>query len=176
MPKRTPDIEPWERQEGETPRAFEAFAAYRDMGAERSIRKTSQKLAKNTTTIKEWSVKYNWVKRVAAYDTHLDKEARDRAAAEVKRMTNRHIRIAMQLQEKAITALQQLKPEDLPPKMLLAFIAKATQLERMNRLDEAGFNEAKDAQVEDDGFLAALNDTAREVASFEPDVPDNLDP
>ena len=38
--------EVWERQEGETAQAFQAFAAYRDMGAERSLAKVAQKVGK----------------------------------------------------------------------------------------------------------------------------------
>jgi len=56
-------------------------------------------------------------------------------------MTNRHIRIAMQLQAKAVAALENLDENSLTPKMLLAFLSKATELERTNRLDEAGIGE-----------------------------------
>jgi len=91
-------------------------------------------------------------------------------------MTNRHIRIAMQLQEKALAALTALNPEDIPAKELLSFLAKATQLERMNRLDEAGLNEAKETQIEDDGFMEALNEVAGGMEGYESDVPVDANP
>ena len=56
-------------------------------------------------------------------------------------MTNRHIRIAMTLQRKALEALEQLDVATLSPKMQLAFLSKATEIERMNRLCEAGMDE-----------------------------------
>ena len=49
MPKWTD--KPWERQKGESEKAYEAFAAYRDMGPERSITKVSQSLNKTRTLI-----------------------------------------------------------------------------------------------------------------------------
>ena len=66
-------------------------------------------------------------------------------------MTNRHIRIAMTLQRKALEALEQLDVTTLSPKMQLAFLAKATEIERINRLAEAGLDE--DGKMDtDDGI------------------------
>lgn len=142
MPKRQePEIAPWEQQPGESAKAFEAFAAYRDMGAERSLRKLTQRLHKNLTTIRDWSVKWNWQERVRAYDRELDRQAREQAVRSVRQMTDRHIRIAMQLQAKAVRALENLDEAQLTPKMMLAFLTKATELERMNRLSNAGLDE-----------------------------------
>jgi hypothetical protein len=141
MPKRTDPEVLWEHQPGESAKAFEAFAAYRDMGAERSLRKLTQQLHKNLTTIRDWSVKWNWQERVRAYDRELDRQAREQAVRSVRQMTDRHIRIAMQLQAKAVRALENLDEAQLTPKMMLAFLTKATELERMNRLSSAGLDE-----------------------------------
>ncbi|MBQ9739869.1 MAG: hypothetical protein IJV91_02910 [Kiritimatiellae bacterium] len=141
MPKRTEPEVLWEQQPGESAKAFEAFAAYRDMGAERSLRKLTQQLHKNLTTIRDWSVKWNWQERVRAYDRELDRQAREQAVRSVRQMTDRHIRIAMQLQAKAVRALENLDEAQLTPKMMLAFLTKATELERMNRLSNAGLDE-----------------------------------
>ena len=141
MPKRTEPEVLWEQQPGESAKAFEAFAASRDMGAERSLRKLTQQLHKNLTTIRDWSVKWNWQERVRAYDRELDRQAREQAVRSVRQMTDRHIRIAMQLQAKAVRALENLDEAQLTPKMMLAFLTKATELERMNRLSNAGLDE-----------------------------------
>ena len=141
MPKRQEAENPWEQQPGESAKAFEAFAAYRDMGAERSLRKLTQQLHKNLTTIRDWSVKWNWQERVRAYDRELDRQAREQAVRSVRQMTDRHIRIAMQLQAKAVRALENLDEAQLTPKMMLAFLAKATEIERMNRLSAAGMDD-----------------------------------
>lgn len=142
MPKRQePDIAPWEQQPGESAKAFEAFAIYRDMGVERSVRKVTQRLNKSLTLIGKWSSRYNWPERARAYDRDLDRQAHAQAVRDVRSMTNRHIRIAMQLQAKALEALEQLNVATLSPKMQLAFLAKATEIERMNRLSAAGMDD-----------------------------------
>lgn len=143
MPKRhEPDIAPWEQQPGESAKAFEAFAIYRDMSAERSVRKVTQRLNKSLTLIGKWSSRYNWPERARAYDRDLDRQAHAQAVRDVRSMTNRHIRIAMQLQAKALEALEQLNVATLSPKMQLAFLAKATEIERMNRLSAAGMDDS----------------------------------
>ena len=142
MPKRQePDIAPWEQQPGESAKAFEAFAIYRDMGVERSVRKVTQRLNKSLPLIGKWSSRYNWPERARAYDRDLDRQAHAQAVRDVRSMTNRHIRIAMQLQAKALEALEQLNVATLSPKMQLAFLAKATEIERMNRLSAAGMDD-----------------------------------
>ena len=133
MPKRTEPEVLWEQQPGESAKAFEAFAAYRDMGTERSIRKVAQQLNKSNALIARWSKNYEWPDRARAYDRELDRQAREQAV--------RHIRIAMQLQAKAVRALENLDEAQLTPKMMLAFLTKATELERMNRLSNAGLDE-----------------------------------
>ena len=143
MPKRQePDIAPWEQQPGESAKAFEAFTIYRDMGVERSVRKVTQRLNKSLTLIGKWSSRYNWPERARAYDRDLDRQAHAQAVRDVRSMTNRHIRIAMQLQAKALEALEQLNVATLSPKMQLAFLAKATEIERMNRLSAAGMDDS----------------------------------
>lgn len=48
MPKRS-DVKPWERQEGESAKAFEAFTIYAGLGADRSLRAVAQQLGKSKT-------------------------------------------------------------------------------------------------------------------------------
>ena len=100
------------------------------------------RLNKSLTLIGKWSSRYNWPERARAYDRDLDRQAHAQAVREVRSMTNRHIRIAMQLQAKALEALEQLNVATLSPKMQLAFLAKATEIERMNRLSAAGMDDS----------------------------------
>ncbi|MEG2621935.1 MAG: hypothetical protein RSC06_03455 [Clostridia bacterium] len=141
MPKRKEADAPWEQQPRESAKAFQAFAAYRDMGSSRTVRKVVQQLNKSLTLIGKWSSAYDWVERSRAYDRELDRQAREQAVRDVQQMTNRHIRIAMQLQHKALEALETLDVKALSPKMQLAFLSKATELERLNRLGAAGMDE-----------------------------------
>lgn len=70
----------WQRIEGETDKAFDAFCKYRNLGADRSIEKAFQQYQNSTKTVpgywKEWSAKFDWVERAAAYDEYLLDEHR----------------------------------------------------------------------------------------------------
>lgn len=131
MPKWTD--KPWERQKGESEKAFEAFAVYRDMGEKRTLTAVAEKLQKSGTLIRRWKDRWDWVERVRAYDNGLEKEARAKVIKDRKDMTERHIKIAMQLQKKALEALNSLEVEAMSPKDIKEYIKMATDLERLNR-------------------------------------------
>lgn len=144
MPKYN-DEKPWERQKKESPQAFEAFSSYRDLGAERSTAKVQRKLCKSLTIIQRWCKDWNWVERARLYDNSLEQEARKATVKGIKDMTDRHIRLSMQLQAKAVAALGELEPEDMSPKDIKEFIKMATELERLNRITEQQSSSDKDA-------------------------------
>ena len=132
MPNRTKD-DLWERQPGESAQAYEAFAIYRDMGSNRSLRVVAEQLSKSDTLIKRWSREKKWGERCRAYDNHLDDVARQEALRKYKKMRTRHIGIALQLQEKALAELKNLPDGSMTPKDIIQFLDKATELERDNR-------------------------------------------
>lgn len=124
---------PWERQEGESEKAFEAFAIYKDMSANRSVRTVAQELNKSVSLIARWSIKWNWGERVRAYDNALEKEAEAAAIKERKEMLKRHVGISMQLQKKALEALQLLSVEDICARDIKEFLKVSTEIERLSR-------------------------------------------
>lgn len=86
---------PWERQNGETDAAWEAFVVYRDdPSMPRSVRRTARALAKNSTTVRDWSAEYGWVMRAAEFDAYLDRQRVIARVAEIKAMEQRHAQIA----------------------------------------------------------------------------------
>lgn len=127
-------IKPWERQKGESSQAFEAFSSYRDLGAERSTSKVQQKLGKNLRLIQRWSSQWNWVERTRAYDNDLDRVSKKLTEKAIKSMSDRHIKLAMQVQAKAIAALGELETENMSAKDIKEFIKMATELERICRI------------------------------------------
>jgi hypothetical protein len=94
--------EPWERQPGESDRAFEAFRLYRDLGPSRTLDRAGELVSPRegptgaqggaqdgaqpgrkrgaTGCIRGWAAKHHWAERAGAWDAHLDRERR--AAAE----------------------------------------------------------------------------------------------
>ena len=136
--------EPWERQKGETPRAYEAFAVYRDMGPGRSQVKVGQKLSKNTATIAGWSTKYDWVKRVAAWDAEQDRIARQDQIDEIKKMRKRHTDLASAMLVKAARALQRIPEDEIKAADVSRMVETASKLERISRGDAGDVVEERD--------------------------------
>lgn len=65
----------WERLDGESVKAFNAFKTYLRLGNKRSLAKTAEALGHAALgTVTGWSSQFNWVDRVAAYD-EADMEA-----------------------------------------------------------------------------------------------------
>ena len=153
MPKRN-DTDPWERQEGESVKAFEAFAVYLGMGENRSIRAVARECGKSSSLISRWSVAHQWVERVAAYNSDIQKKAHATAVKKAQEMADRHISIALKMQAKALQALANMNPEDIDPKNLVAFIREATKLERENRTEIVKETDPNKGGAEDSSTLA----------------------
>ena len=69
---------PWDRQKGETRKAFEAFLCYRDLGPPRTLEATGKALGKVPKWMEQLSAKWGWVDRVAAYEESVRAEAEHR--------------------------------------------------------------------------------------------------
>lgn len=129
------DAKPWERQEGETPKQFEAFVVYRDMGEERSLSKVAQQLSKTKQLLSRWSSANNWVERCNAWDDEQDRISRKEQIKAIKKMRERHAKIAEAGLVKAAQALQKMKPEDFKPGDIPRFLEACSKLERLSRGD-----------------------------------------
>lgn len=102
----------YDRLPEETDKAFQAFILYRDMGAQRTQEKVLEALGKTTgylRQLQEWSGLYRWVERSAAYDAHIDTQARKVLEREaIKRradMLKRHALLGKVLQQKSAAYL-----------------------------------------------------------------------
>lgn len=170
MPKHS-DAQPWERLEGESVKAYEAFTVYLNLGTERSQQAVSKELSKSRQLIGRWSATYRWVERVAAYDADVQKKAHAEAVKKRRKMANRHISIALKLQEKALQALEGMDPSEIDPKNLVAFIREATKLERDNRMEiEADTSPSKASEQEDSSLAAVISEAwERRKQQNEPD-------
>lgn len=89
----------FERQPGESSKAYSAFCTYRDLGPERSLVKASESYygsTANLAQVKVWSSRFDWVDRARTYDDwqeligrqaiqeHLESRAEDFAARQAK--------------------------------------------------------------------------------------------
>jgi hypothetical protein len=127
------EIMPWDRLSGESTPAFEAFTLYRDSGLKRSIAKVATELGKSTKLLERWSRHHMWVERVRAYDVHMDQVQVQEQEKQRREMAERHARIALSLQTKAIERLKSLNAEDLDVDAVLRYVVEAAKLERLAR-------------------------------------------
>ena len=65
------EMKPWERQEGESDKAFAAFRVYLEMGPKRSIAAVAQECTKSVSLIKRWSKRWDWRVRVRKHTDSL---------------------------------------------------------------------------------------------------------
>ena len=84
----------WEILPGESSKAYEAFAVYRDLGVERSFRRASAELGKSRQMLGKWSVRWGWVERVRAYDAYLLQQRRIEMEAAIMDMNRQHAALA----------------------------------------------------------------------------------
>ena len=143
MNKTTIPPEPWERQQGESAKAFEAFAIYRDM-PQRSIREVARQLGKSNTIIARWSSNHEWQKRVAAWDGEQDRIAREAQIQEIKKMRKRHADLATAMLVKASKALKKIPEDDIKASDVSRMVETAAKLERISRGDVSEVLEERD--------------------------------
>lgn len=135
--------EPWERQVGESGKAFEAFAIYRDM-SNRSCRKVAEQLGKSNGLIERWSRNHDWQKRVAAWDAEQDRIARQSQIDEIKKMRRRHADLASAMLVKAARALQRIPEDEIKAGDVSRMVDTAAKLERISRGDAGEVVEERD--------------------------------
>ena len=127
------NVQPWERQRNERSEAFQAFQAYRDMGADRNQRAVAQQLSKSPTLVANWSRRWGWVERVAAWENELDRHGREVQIQEVEEMYRRHVQEAVSLQRKGIEALRITDADILKFSDIVAALREGSNMERLAR-------------------------------------------
>ena len=121
----------WYRLKGESRKAYEAFAVYRDLGAARSQAKVAERLGKSLELMKRWSAKHEWVDRAASFDANEEFELMSAEREERIKMRRNDAKIARMMMEKAVDALQLVDPKDLSPAQLRELIMDGAKLQRL---------------------------------------------
>ena len=80
----------WERQPGESAKAYNFFCRYRDMGYERSYAKVAREVGKAHITIAKMANRWNWVKRVQAHIDEMEKVRYQLETKAIADMVRRH--------------------------------------------------------------------------------------
>jgi len=100
----------WDRQPGESSKAYAHFCLYRDRGVSRSIRQMPS-VSGCTSVVRQlnrWSSRWRWVERCQKYDDYLEHERRLQQEKERRAMHERHARVALLGMNVAVKGLESL--------------------------------------------------------------------
>ena len=157
---------PWERQPGETAKAFAAFCVYRDLPPERrSVRlawetSTGRKAPRTSKGPRAGSVWYHWgednawVFRAGAWDSELDRRATDEITRMAVKAKLQRLKEARWLHTQGYELLQQAaaRGEDIPAAVMLRMLEAGQNAERLELGDATERTEVsaveRDAQAE----------------------------
>lgn len=131
---------PYERLKGESVQAFSHFVVYRDMGLQRSQRKTAAQVKINEHTISLHATKWKWQDRALMWDRMIDARSRKAQLDAVEQMQKRHIAMSQGLQNLTARELQKLidksqttKKPILKPEQLARLMQLGMDSERLSR-------------------------------------------
>jgi hypothetical protein len=131
-----PQLDPWERQPGESDRMYSRFAAYLELGRTRTLTTAAEILTStgdetklHGAYIRELSARFRWVERVGAYDREQDRLERERLVEQRRDMIRRHRQWANDLSAKAKGALANLKTEKITPLDIVRMLRLAAGIE-----------------------------------------------
>ena len=127
------EIYPWERQPGETEKAYEAFLIYKNLGPGRTVTEVAKELTKSRQLLARWSSQYRWKDRASEYDRENERKEQIATQKARKEMIKRHIQIGTTLQGKAIQALKNISLDEMKPQDIERFLQFGTKLESENR-------------------------------------------
>ena len=124
----------WERQPGETAKAYAAFLLYRDLPAiDRSVaaaREGHQKDRKGTVRQwNGWSTRNGWVNRAAEHDSALASRRRERMAKEVERAQDDAAVTIRATLDKVKERIEGMDPEELSAGQIPAALRTLIELE-----------------------------------------------
>jgi hypothetical protein len=84
----------WDRRTNETPKAYEAFKVYLELGDSRGIPKVSEQCSKNRSQLFRWVARHDWVERARLWDSMNAEEERRTFQKDKETMIRRHASMA----------------------------------------------------------------------------------
>jgi hypothetical protein len=124
-----PDPRPWERMPGESVKAYAHFGTYLTMGTERSIAKLAKERGRGARVLKEWSARWHWVDRVAAWEDDQARRRRLIVQEETFEMHKYNARVGRWLRQRGVDWLEE-HPDALTPASAIRAIEVGTRVTR----------------------------------------------
>ena len=144
--KAPPDATPWERVSGESPEAWKAFQAFRDLGQDRTIRAAAEQIGRGKSTLDKYSMDFAWMDRAAAWDREQDRQVQKAQLAAIRQMRKRHADLAMAALGKTARALARISEDEFKAADIARLMEVASRLERLARGDVGDVIEAREGE------------------------------
>jgi hypothetical protein len=123
----------FDRLDGEVPEDYALFRGYINMGAGRSMRTLAERIGVGRERLQALSLKNSWVTRATEHDDEITRKALAELEGQGIEMRTRHAEDAKLIIEKAMEAVQHVRPEFMSPRDIPVWIDVATKLERSSR-------------------------------------------
>jgi hypothetical protein len=137
----------WERQVGESTKAYSAFQKYLNLSSRRTLREVAELSHCSGQNIARWSRRWFWVARVQAYDVIEEERFREQMSRDRLSMRRRQIALGIACQNIAAHGVREFQarvasgqPLDLGAEEIKSLLAIGSQLE------EAGMGTEKDSK------------------------------
>lgn len=132
------EIDVWDRQPLETDREFQIWLAYRDSypSVVPSYRKVAEQLGTTVNAVHKVGMRWTFSARLQAWAKYCDDLTRVQRVKEIVDMNKKHVDMAVTLQDKLKTAIDNINAYDLSPKEIATLFKLTTDIERKARLDE----------------------------------------
>jgi hypothetical protein len=125
-------FESWEKLAGETSLAFAAFCAFRDLGAERNIRKAVEVAEKDENNrdkryrvYRNWSTQFRWRERAADYDRYVEHLKQTEMRKTIEAQGEKHREVTGKMLDVVIKKLDGMNPADLGQNVLTEWVQTA---------------------------------------------------
>jgi len=129
--------ESWERLTGETSAAFAAFCAFRDVGADRNIRKAVESVekdvnvqAKKYRVWRNWSTQYRWRERAADYDKYIERLKQEELRKTIEAQGEKHRQVTGKMLDVVSKKLDLMNPAELTQGAVTEWVQTAIKAER----------------------------------------------
>jgi hypothetical protein len=120
----------WERRPKEPARAYDAFRRFREAGPLRNLRDIAEALQVSRRTIERWAQNNFWWERAVAWDDEVHQLDDRRRLEQLRTMHDLHQRAGRGVMQKALAALNELEPKDIPAYAAARLLELGARLER----------------------------------------------
>ena len=127
----------WERLTGESSLAYAAFCVFRDLGAERSIRKAVESIeqdesvrGKKYNVWRNWSTAFRWRERAGEYDKYLEQLKQAELRKTIEAQGEKHRQVTGKMLDVVSKKLEGMNPAELTQGNLTEWVQTAIRAER----------------------------------------------